>query len=180
MITMITSTQEPSSNPANALFPTPMPIRTTPVPQFPTVTVRPILDQPVPNEPLTDPAGTSFTLRDFSGQIVIVGFWATWCPPCLEEMPLLQQFAQGHPDIQIVAITDPDDGQTMEAVQQFIHDLQLTDLRVGLDPDRLLFNAFTILNLPMTFVVDSTGIVRFRQIGSVTEEDLKTYLAELS
>lgn len=157
-------------------FPTPVAIETTPVP---TVTVRPVLDQPAPDEVLMTLDGEAFSLADFEGKIAIVSFWATWCPPCLEEMPLLQEYAVSHPDIPVIAITDSDDGQTLEDIQKFIAKHQLTDLIFGLDASRLLFNAFNIVNLPMTFVLDPTGIVRFRQIGAVKEEDLNFYVSEL-
>lgn len=157
-------------------LPTPAPLETTPVP---TVTVRPVLDQPVPDETLVTLDGETFSLTDIEGKTAIVSFWATWCPPCLEEMPLLQEYAVSHPEIPIIAITDSDDGQTMEDIQKFITEHQLTDLIFGLDAPRLLFNAFNVVNLPMTFVLDHEGIVRFRQIGAVNEEDLNFYVSEL-
>jgi thiol-disulfide isomerase/thioredoxin len=157
--------------------PTPPPIETTPVP---TVTIVPILDNLAPVNELTTLEGEKFTLADLTGKIVILNFWATWCPPCVEEMPTLQRFAESHPNIVVLAVTDPQDGQTLDDVRAFIEQYQLTDLSFGLDEAgrlRLMFNG---LNLPMTFVLDEQGYVRFRQIGAVTEDDLNYYLSELS
>lgn len=154
-------------------IPTPIPIRTTPVP---TVTVIPIIDNLAPLQPLTDLEGNTFTLADLTDQIVILNFWATWCQPCVEEMPLLQDYAASHPDVVLLAVTDPNDGQSPEEVQAFIKTYQLTDLRIAFDENALLRLNFNAPNLPMTFVLDRQNYVRFRQIGAVTTEDLDYYV----
>lgn len=164
-----------------ASIPTPAPLITTPVPTLrPTATARSVMDAPVPDIELTNAEGEAFSLDDLRGQVVVVNFWATWCPPCVEEMPALQAYAQTHPDITILAVTNPEDGQTMATVQDFIAEYGLTDLRFGYDANNRLQFSFNALNLPTTFVIDAEGIVRFRQIGLITADDLDFYLAELS
>ncbi|MBZ0320096.1 MAG: TlpA family protein disulfide reductase [Anaerolineae bacterium] len=134
---------------------------------------------PAPDDVLTKLDGGTFQLSDFLGKLVIVSFWATWCPPCLEEMPLLQQLAATHPEIPFVAITDSDDGQTVEGIQKFMSEYGLTHLEFGLDPSRRLFNAFGVVSIPMTFVLDQAGVVRFRKLGTLTEKDMNFYMIEL-
>lgn len=157
--------------------PTPAPIRTTPVP---TVTIVPIMDNLAPDLPLTNFAGDTFHLYDLEGQIVVVNFWATWCPPCVKEMPLLQEVAQDYPQVIVLGVTNPEDGQNIDLIQQFIADYGLNNMQFGLDKNSLLQLNFNALQLPMTFVLDRQGYVRFRQIGEVTREDLEYYIDELS
>lgn len=158
-------------------FPTPVPVDTTPVP---TVIIVPILDNPAPQNVLTSLEGDSFTLADSQGEIVIVNFWATWCTPCVKEMPFLNQYAMDHPEIRVLAVTDPDDGQDLELIEDFISELELNALDFGLDQGGFMKGMFRAVRLPMTFVIDQEGIVRFRQIGEVTREHLDYYIDELS
>jgi thiol-disulfide isomerase/thioredoxin len=157
--------------------PSPIPIRTTPVP---TVTIVPILDNLAPDLPLKDFEDQTFHLYDLTGQVVVVNFWATWCPPCVEEMPILQAFAEDNPQVVVLGVTDPNDGQDIATIQAFIDEYQLDAMHFGLDQHGLLRLNFNALQLPMTFVLDRQGYVRFRQIGKVTREDLDYYLSELS
>jgi thiol-disulfide isomerase/thioredoxin len=144
----------------------------------PTVTARAILNNPPPDFPLLDMNGAPFSLADFSGQPVVLNFWATWCEPCLREMPTLQRFARANPEVIVLAVTDPRDGQNLDDIQQFLDDFNLTALSVGLDEFSRLKNNLGVVSLPMTFVLDAEGVLRFRQIGEVTEEDLSAYIRE--
>jgi len=159
------------------VLPTPQPLRTTPVP---TVTTRPVLEAPAPENPLTTLEGEAFALADLRGQVVVVNFWATWCPPCVREMPTLQAFAAENPQVVVLAITDPNDGQTPTDIQAFIAEYALENLQFGLDERGMLRLNFNAYNLPTTFILDAAGVVRFRQIGEVTAADLAYYLGELS
>jgi len=158
-------------------FPSPTPFD---VPTLrPTVQTQPILNNPAPERPLTNLAGDEFTLADLQGQVVFVNFWATWCPPCVREMPALEQFATDNPDVMVLAITDPNDGQDRQQIDEFIDQYQLAAMDFGFDADGRLRVNFNAINLPMTFVIDTDGVVRFRQIGEVTRDDLDFYLSEL-
>jgi len=160
-------------------LPTPAPISAPPTAR-PTVTFAPVLDAPPPAAPLVDRMGVTFTLQDLGGQIVVVNFWATWCPPCVREMPVLEQFARDNPEVMVLAVTNPTDGQTLEGVQAFVKEHDLRALRVVYDEANTLKNLMRVANLPMTYVLDRENVVRFRQIGEVTRADLDYYLAELN
>lgn len=144
----------------------------------PTVTPRPILDNPPPDFPLLDMNGESFSLADFEGQPVVLNFWATWCEPCIREMPTLQRFARANPDVVVLAVTDPRDGQNLDDIQQFLDDFNLSALTIGLDEFSRLRNNLGVVNLPMTYILDAENILRFRQIGEVTEGDLSAFIRE--
>jgi thiol-disulfide isomerase/thioredoxin len=157
-------------------YPTPAPVNLT---LEPTVTVVPVLGSLAPDTPMTTLDGDPMQLADFMGEIVILNFWATWCPPCVEEMPTLRDFQNANSDVTVVAVTNPNDGQTLDAVEQFVADYDLDNLVIGLEPENKLASWMRAFNLPTTFVIDTDNVVRFRQIGIVTEDDLNYYVSEL-
>jgi len=121
-------------------------------------------DRPAaPTEAFTavGPDGTErqVTLADFRGRPLIVNFWATWCAPCIEELPSLlrleEQAADG--DFKVLAISNDRGG--LKAVTPFLekHDLQGLDLY--LDPKGTLARTFDLRGLPTTFVIDPAGRV---------------------
>lgn len=177
MVTIILGNRDASEKASQESLPTPAPLRTTPVP---TVTPVSVLDNPAPDLPLKTLDDQPFKLFDLKGKPVVVNFWATWCPPCVREMPTLEKFAQDHPEVIVLAVADPSDGQTIEDIRAFLEAYYLDSLMIGLDQNGMLRLNFYAFQLPMTFVLDSEGIVRFRQIGEVTREDLDYYLSQLS
>jgi len=128
-----------------------------------------------PELTLTDSQGATHSLADYRGQVVLVNLWATWCPPCKEEMPALQTFYNKHVDqgFTIVAVND---GDPTADVLQFIKDYQLT-FPVWLDPTYIATEqAFKTLNLPSSFIIDRTGTVRLMWVGGITRKMLDKYV----
>lgn len=157
--------------------PTPAPLITTPVP---TVTPVPLLGTLLPDAQPLSLEGEPISLRETQGKSLILNFWATWCIPCRTEMPTLQNFAAQNSDtVQVVAVTDPDDGQTMAAIEDFVREYDVADLTIALDNGGTLREHFLAETLPITYVIDSAGVVRFRHVGEVTEIDLADYLNRL-
>ena len=151
--------------------PTPLPQTVPPPPTFP-----PVMDEPVPDIELVDLDGNTFSLQDFAGRPIVLNFWATWCGPCVEEMPELQAYsdAQGEGGVVVISVTDPNNGQNMELIREFIAENDLT-FRMGIDPDSELHSAMSILEmgfLPVTLFIDADGIVRTRLIRQVDVEIL--------
>jgi len=133
---------------------------------------------PAPEVTLTDTANISRSLTDYSGQVVLVNLWATWCPPCKEEMPTLQAFYNKHKEegFVIIAIND---GDPTTDVLQFVEDYSLTS-PVWLDPTYYATEqAFKTLNLPSSFVIDRNGTVRLSWVGGINRKTLDKYITPL-
>jgi peroxiredoxin len=168
-----------------ASFPSPPPVTFVPPTPRPTAppTVVPaadtLIDEPVPDITLTTLDGGEVRLRDLAGQVVFLNFWATWCEPCQREMPALQDVLDARGDaVRVIGITDPDQGQTEYDIRAFVEARDLT-LTVALSSDLALYQRFSVLQIPMTFVIDREGIVRFRHIGEIEPDDIAGYLDRL-
>jgi peroxiredoxin len=131
-----------------------------------------------PELTLTDIQGVSHSLADYRGQVVLVNLWATWCPPCKEEMPALQSFYNKHKDqgFMVVAIND---GDPTNDVLQFVKDYKLT-FPVWLDPTYIATEqAFKSLNLPTSFVIDRSGVVQLQWVGGISRKMLDKHVIPL-
>jgi thiol-disulfide isomerase/thioredoxin len=133
---------------------------------------------PAPKLTLTDIQGIPRSLADYRGQVVLVNLWATWCPPCKEEMPTLQAFYEKYrgSGFVIVAIND---GDPKADVLQFVNDYELT-FPVWLDPTYIATEqAFNTVNLPTSFVIDRSGTIQLTWVGGINGETLETYVTPL-
>jgi len=131
-----------------------------------------------PDLVLTDLTGVEHSLAEYRGQVVLVNLWATWCPPCKAEMPILQAYYQEHAaqGFVIVAISD---GDPAPAVADFVGDYGLT-FPVWLDPTYLATEkAFKIRNLPSSFVIDRKGTIRLQWVGEIDRTALEDYVTPL-
>ncbi|HSK88242.1 MAG TPA: TlpA disulfide reductase family protein [Anaerolineales bacterium] len=133
---------------------------------------------PAPELTLTDTQGVSRSLADYQGQVVLVNLWATWCPPCKEEMPTLQAYYDKYRDAGFVIIAI-NDGDPKADVLQFVKDYELT-FPVWLDPTYIATEqAFNTLNLPTSFVIDRSGTIQLTWVGGINAETLETYVTPL-
>src|SRR5258706_2551734 len=94
----------------------------------------PVIGQPMPNFDLEADGGRPIRLADLRGKVVVVNFWATWCPPCIEEMPSLDRFARTYASrgVEVVAISVDEDAK---AYRDFLQTRSLS-LRTVRDPDK--------------------------------------------
>jgi thiol-disulfide isomerase/thioredoxin len=108
---------------------------------------------------LKDLRGRSLRLSDYQGKVVLLNFWATWCPPCRAEMPDLikMQREYGRKGLQVIGITYPP--EESREVRQFIRKLGVNyPVALGSKETRTLFDQSE--TLPLTVVIDRQGIVR--------------------
>jgi cytochrome c biogenesis protein CcmG, thiol:disulfide interchange protein DsbE len=121
----------------------------------------------------------SVTLSQLKGQIVVLNFWATWCPPCIEEMPSLVEMQQKMKDrgVTVLAISVDADAN---AYRQFLEDHHVNLLAVR-DAEQKSNELYGTFKFPETYIIDRHGIVRRKFIGAVdwTEPDVIEYLGKL-
>ncbi len=121
--------------------------------------------RPAPGLNLKDLHGIDNDLSQLKGKTVLVNFWTTWCPPCIEEMPSLirLQREMGQSDFVVLAVNVQEKRQQVESIARR---LKLT-FPVLLDPDRSAGNTWAVKVFPSSFIVDAAGELRYRAIGPV-------------
>jgi peroxiredoxin len=132
-------------------------------------------DMPAPEFELPDLEGNLVRLSDYRGKVVVLNFWATWCGPCVREMPMFQQFQDRYPQIVMLGV---DEEESPETVQDFIQKMGLT-YTILLDEKADLGRDLRVNFLPTTYLIDELGDIRFRHYGILSEDQLNYYLAEL-
>ena len=130
---------------------------------------------PVPGRPpaqdfdLKDPDGKAVRLADYRGRPLIVNFWATWCPPCREEMPSMQRAhaAVSKEGIGLIAINVGEDADT---VAQFLSQVPV-DFPLPLDESSAVVTSWPVRGLPTTFVLDPEGRLAYVATGGREWDD---------
>lgn len=122
---------------------------------------------PAPDFTLQTLDGRTVSLADLRGRPVVVNFWASWCPPCRAEMPLLQAAYEKYQDqgIELLAVNLD---ESPVAIRTFTEPLGLT-FPILLDQGARVTAQYKIIPLPTTFFIGRDGVVRFRQLGELKE-----------
>ena len=118
---------------------------------------------PAPELRSSDLKGAPKTLADYRGKVVVLNFWASWCPPCLREMPSLERLRlkmAGRP-LEIVAV---DSAETLEEVSAYLSRMKL-GFPILLDADGSNTRRWKVFALPTTFLLDAEGRIRYVLTG---------------
>ncbi len=127
-------------------------------------------DKPVaPDFVLTDLDGNQHRLSDYRGQVLIINFWATWCPPCREEMPSMQR-AWEQLVKEGILMFGIDVGESEDTIFQFTANYPV-EFPLLMDLDSTVINQWPVVGLPTTFVVDPKGRIIYRAIGGREWDD---------
>ena len=121
--------------------------------------------EPAPDFILPRLAGGSLELAQFQGKLVVLNFWATWCPPCVDEMPSLERLSRRGGDMNLEVVTISVD-QDLSALQNFIAEHRLT-LPVARDPQRQVAILYGTYKYPETYIISPEGVVHDKMIGPV-------------
>ncbi len=118
---------------------------------------------PAPNFSLHDLQGNAHTLSDYQGKVVVLNFWATWCPPCRAELPSMQRAWEimRNEDMLMLAVNV---GERETTVRQVTQALGL-DFPVLLDNNATLMQRWSARGLPTTFVINPQGHIVYRAVG---------------
>ena len=125
--------------------------------------IRPSQVKRVEDFTLENADGGTFQLSEHRGKVVFINFWATWCPPCREEMPAMERLFQRSQkgDLVMLAVSVDADPR---AVAQFLNEQHFT-FTVGLDPKMELANTYGVRALPASFIVDRQGRLAALALG---------------
>ena len=132
------------------------------------------LSTPAPLARFIDLAGNERTVQDFRGKVVLLNFWATWCAPCVVEMPQLLKLAEREKDrLVFIALSVDDSPEEIEKFLQTFPDnvrerLELENVVIGLDTDKHISkNLYGTTMYPETYVIDTDMMVRHKIEGIV-------------
>lgn len=132
---------------------------------------------PMPAVALTTLSGTPVQLADIAhGKPLVVNLWATWCPPCRREMPVLAAAQQQERD---VLFAFANQGENTAAVERYLSDSRLTLANVLLDPSRQLAHAVGSRGLPTTLFYDGAGHLVASHVGELSQASLEAKLSRL-
>jgi thiol-disulfide isomerase/thioredoxin len=120
---------------------------------------------PAPALAFTTRAGEAESLAAFRGRLVLVNLWATWCIPCVEEMPALDRLqAKLGSDLAILAVSE--DRQGAAAVEPFLAQHGVKNLAIELDPKSAATDAFGVQGLPASILIGGDGMIIGKLVGA--------------
>lgn len=118
---------------------------------------------PAPDVAFLDPQGNPASLEDFRGRPVLVNLWATWCAPCVVEMPSLDALAVREEDLEVLALSQDVAGR--QAVDEFFAEREFEELEAYLDDQMAFMAALGLDTLPTTILYDAEGREVWRMTG---------------
>ena len=128
---------------------------------------------------LKDADENEFTIAQFEDQVRVVNFWATWCPPCRDEIPDFQAFHEKYSDQNVKVIGIALDEEGAEVVQPFVEEMNMTYLSL-IDVSQMAAAKFGgVYGIPTTFIIDREGMVRKKHVGYMSYESLETAVLPL-
>lgn len=141
---------------------------------------RPVaVGQPAPPLALPDLAGQIVTLNAYQGRPVIVNFWATWCAPCREEMPLLQQVHNAHQRAGLIVLgISQDTADRLASVRTYWTQSGWTFPSL-LDPDGAVAQRYQVFLIPSTIFINAQGVVAAIHHGPINATQIEQYLAKI-
>jgi len=111
----------------------------------------------------------SISLRDYRRSVVVVNFWATWCPSCIEEMPSLNEFVERGRGLGVTVIGVSVD-QDRAALERFVAEARLS-FPVARDPDQAVASRYGTFKFPESYIIDSEGRIARKIIGAIDWRD---------
>jgi thiol-disulfide isomerase/thioredoxin len=127
--------------------------------------------KPAPLLTFLDEEGTKLTLEKFRGKIVVLNLWATWCTPCVAEMPMLDRLQQQLEGVGVVVVALSIDRGGPEVVREFFDEHEIAHLGVYVDPTMRAQQDLSAIGLPTTIIIDREGNDRGRIVGPAEWDD---------
>lgn len=125
------------------------------------------------NFTLTALSGETISLAELEGRWVLINFWATWCPPCVKEMPYLQQLADEYE----VVVLGVNFNESTATVTKFVDDHDIA-FPILMNPDDVTLTMYQARSLPRTFVIAPDGTIALQIIGELAPETVDAWFDE--
>jgi thiol-disulfide isomerase/thioredoxin len=138
---------------------------------------RVVRGDPMPEVAWPDLQGNLVRVSDYTGRPVLINTWATWCPPCKSEMPLLDRFYQQYKDQGLVVLA-VNGSEEPDKVSKFIQESKFS-FPVLLDVTGEAISKLGIVNFPTSILVGRDGMVKYIYIGEITEKTLREVIIPL-
>jgi peroxiredoxin len=126
--------------------------------------VKSLVERKAPSFCLKTLDGNQVLLNDLKGKPILLKFWASWCPSCLEELPMMEKFYEGRKD-QVVILMPAIDGEKESKIRRLIKEKKVT-LPVLLDPKAKTARAYGVNMIPVSFLINPEGLI----VGTVVGE----------
>lgn len=133
------------------------------------------IGEKAPDFELKTLTGDTVKLSDYRGKKVMLNFWATWCPPCKEEMPDMEQLYQENGEEVVILAVNIDPQLN---VQKFVSEMGIT-FPVLLDEKDEVNTKYQVLTIPTTYFIDKQGIIRNKYLSAMTKELMEQYIDEM-
>jgi thiol-disulfide isomerase/thioredoxin len=133
----------------------------------------PVIGVQVENFVLQDLEDRPVRLNQYRGKVVVLNFWATWCVPCKDEMPLLQKYSNAlKSKVVVIGINSQ---ESISEIKAFV-DANAISFPIILDSSGEILRKFLVHNYPTTFFIDPNGILRDQHIGTLSDDLMNEYL----
>ncbi|MFB1082310.1 TlpA family protein disulfide reductase [Jeotgalibacillus sp. JSM ZJ347] len=150
------------------------------------ISAEPVVVEPVMKAELKDAPdftlmmqdGTELSKKDLSGQPLILNFWTSWCPPCVAEVPELNQFSAEYSDIKLIGVNLTKEEYKKENVSGFIEEHQVP-FPIALDEEGTMQETFRIFTIPITVIITADGKIYETFFGPVTADQLEKSMDRL-
>jgi thiol-disulfide isomerase/thioredoxin len=130
-----------------------------------------LMGKPAPDFKMDLLSGGQAKLADHKGKdVVIIDFWATWCPPCVAELPMVADVAKSRADKGVVFYAINEEEEPAD-IKPFLEEKKLTDLKVALDKDGEVSKAYLVDPLPQVVIIGKDGVVKTVLIGIKSKDD---------
>ena len=128
---------------------------------------------PLPRTPFVNAAAQTVDLSSYKGQPLVINLWASWCPPCKREMPVMAQAQKEHPGVRFVWINQ---GEDAAKVMRYLQTMPLPASQVLLDPQQLASQHWQQRGLPSTYFYDASGQLQGMRMGELSRASLAEHL----
>lgn len=126
-----------------------------------------------------DAEGKELKLSEFKGKPIVLNFWASWCPPCRQEMPMFQKAFDSDTNVQYLLINQTDGyRETKQKAQEFMTNEKLT-MPLYIDETGDSMMKYGLNALPMTVFIDADGVIQGKSLGALNESSFKNYLERI-